>query len=1110
MSKYQLSILLVDDSEQEYATINNLLTSLNSWQCSLDQAPTYPLALQKMEQHRPDICLLNPSLSEREGFNSLEQLFKNDISTSLILLTKPGTSDIPLEVLEAGIVDYLVKGAFDAAALKRSIQHALRYKQLEGTLEKRVQERIGHLVAENKVLQEEVDRWKSQENMRRQKEQRYRELFDIDIYGVEVLDEQGHITECNNTYQRLLGYDHDEIVGQHTTAFVSESSKVRLNKKLSVVQKRGYAEGEIELVCKDGSTVLVWRRLRGLYNEAHQFTGTVAYSRDITERMKAVRQISTLARALEQSPLAILITDGEGTIEYINFRFTELTGYTYEEAVGQNLRFVKSVDQSPDTFRELWETISAGEEWQGEFYNLSRDGEAYWEYLTIAPMLSPQGTITHFIAVQDDITGRKEVETEARHTQQRVSGLMTEHIGDLTTANEQLQQEIAERKRIEQELRRNRARLKAQYKGIPLPTYSWQQSGDNLILVDYNDVAENESEGRIADFLGKTVNEVFKNDPQVLADFAHCITQQTTVRREAPYQLITTSEIKYYVTTYNYVPPELVVVHIQDITGQRQAEERLREYQAHPQDASEFKAELAKIKEVLLTEKTAHQAEVEKRRQIEIDFNHYRKQVERSPSEQIAELEQLKTVLEKETNKRQKLEKTLQESEDRFQQITGNIDDRLREQYRSIPVPTYTWQWIMGEFVLIDFNDAAAASMGKIVDFFGKTANEIFKDRPEVLADFERCYREKAKVVREAPYKMITTGETRYFVTTYNFAPPNLVIDHIQDITAQKEMEAELAKYHSQGMNHTANLTDLEARLQQEIKKREGAETALKQIKQQIKDHHDELEDVVQKRTFEVTEANKQLQREIFEHQRAEESLRDARARLKAQYKGIPIPTYSWRKVGDDFVLIDYNNAAEKSNPRIAQFISNPAREIFKDRALVLADFARCFNERKSIKREAPYRLITTGETRYFVTSYNFAPPNVITVYIQDITEHKQIEEYYHQSIEQLELKCRFSAQRTVTFVNEAYCWYFNVNQEEVIGQSFPFIVENDRKKFERHLASLNQNEPAGSIECQVQKSDGSIRWQRWINRAIFDKHGRLIEYRSTSRDITRRKETKE
>ncbi|NJN40680.1 MAG: hypothetical protein HC807_07465 [Gammaproteobacteria bacterium] len=81
-------------------------------------------------------------------------------------------------------------------------------------------------------------------------------------------------------------------------------------------------------------------------------------------------------------------------------------------------------------------------------------------------------------------------------------------------------------------------------------------------------MAEKESQGRIKDFIDQTVKQVFKDNPQVLADFEQCVREQGPVRREAPYQLITTGEIKYYVTTYNYVPPDLVVVHIQDITLQ--------------------------------------------------------------------------------------------------------------------------------------------------------------------------------------------------------------------------------------------------------------------------------------------------------------------------------------------------------------------------------------------------------------------------------------------------------------------------------------------------------------------------------------------------------------
>ena len=144
--------------------------------------------------------------------------------------------------------------------------------------------------------------------------------------------------------------------------------------------------------------------------------------------------------------------------------------------------------------------------------------------------------------------------------------------------------------------------LRPNIKGIPVPTYSWQMSGEKLILVDYNDVAEMESEGRIADFLGKTVDEIFKENPQVLEDFAQCVENQATIQREAPYQLITTGEIRYFVTTYNFVPPNLVVVHIQDVTEQKRAEEKLEEYKTQAEQAVQHQEALTQAKAILSQE----------------------------------------------------------------------------------------------------------------------------------------------------------------------------------------------------------------------------------------------------------------------------------------------------------------------------------------------------------------------------------------------------------------------------------------------------------------------------------------------------------------------------
>ena len=121
-------------------------------------------------------------------------------------------------------------------------------------------------------------------------------------------------------------------------------------------------------------------------------------------------ELRKLSRAVEQSASAILITDAKGEIEYVNPQFTEMTGYAPAEVLGQNPRFLKSGEMPPEEYQELWETITAGREWRGEFHNQRKNGELYWDYSTISPILDAQGVVTHFVAVKEDITDRKEAE----------------------------------------------------------------------------------------------------------------------------------------------------------------------------------------------------------------------------------------------------------------------------------------------------------------------------------------------------------------------------------------------------------------------------------------------------------------------------------------------------------------------------------------------------------------------------------------------------------------------------------------------------------------------------------------------------------------------------
>lgn len=139
--------------------------------------------------------------------------------------------------------------------------------------------------------------------------------------------------------------------------------------------------------------------------------------RELAERKRAEEHLRKLSVAVEQNPASIVITDTSGTIEYVNPHFTRLTGYTFEEAVGLNPNVLKTGETSKEEYRQLWKTILAGGEWRGEFHNRKKDGGLYWEQAMIAPIRDSNDVITHFIAIKEDITERKQLEGQLRHAQ---------------------------------------------------------------------------------------------------------------------------------------------------------------------------------------------------------------------------------------------------------------------------------------------------------------------------------------------------------------------------------------------------------------------------------------------------------------------------------------------------------------------------------------------------------------------------------------------------------------------------------------------------------------------------------------------------------------------
>ncbi len=149
-----------------------------------------------------------------------------------------------------------------------------------------------------------------------------------------------------------------------------------------------------------------------LFDETGKTNGLVGIGRDITYRKKAEEQIQKLTKSVEQSPSSIIITDVSGSIEYVNPKFLEITGYNKEDIVGKNPRILKSGKMSDEVYRQLWETIVSGNTWKGELVNRKKNGELYWEWVTVTSIKDEAGQITNFIAIKEDISARKQMEAE--------------------------------------------------------------------------------------------------------------------------------------------------------------------------------------------------------------------------------------------------------------------------------------------------------------------------------------------------------------------------------------------------------------------------------------------------------------------------------------------------------------------------------------------------------------------------------------------------------------------------------------------------------------------------------------------------------------------------
>ena len=145
---------------------------------------------------------------------------------------------------------------------------------------------------------------------------------------------------------------------------------------------------------------------------------------DITDKINTDRRLEILTKGIESSPATVVVTDIEGRLIYVNTKFEELTGYSFQEVKNKKLNFIQSGNHDKNFYKEMWETILSGRSWEGEICNRKKNGEYFWEYLTITPIKDFNNIITHFLGIKEDITESKNNEEQIRDSEAKLLSIV--------------------------------------------------------------------------------------------------------------------------------------------------------------------------------------------------------------------------------------------------------------------------------------------------------------------------------------------------------------------------------------------------------------------------------------------------------------------------------------------------------------------------------------------------------------------------------------------------------------------------------------------------------------------------------------------------------------
>ncbi len=375
-----IRILVVEDNPGDVRLIQATLTEADPRGFAVTLAATLADGLARLADSAFDLVLLDLSLPDSFGLDTLARLRAQAPALPIVVLTGNSDEQQAVKAVQAGAQDYLVKGQGGPDLLARAIRYA-------------------------------IERARSDQALRRSEAQ-LRAIFDNAAVGIALWSAEGRCLNCNSTFAEMLGHQVAEVVGRGWAELSHPDDLPSAQSACGDLHGGRIAQLDLETRFLTRAGEVVWVRINSSLADIAGHDGPVAVAmiEDVTEKKRLEDYQRLAAQVVDGTSEGVFITDADLRILHVNPAFTTLTGFEPAEVVGHKPSIMSSGRHGRDFYKRLWDELAAKGRWQGEIWNRRKTGELFAEWLSISMVRNARGDVTNYVAVFSDITSRKQNE----------------------------------------------------------------------------------------------------------------------------------------------------------------------------------------------------------------------------------------------------------------------------------------------------------------------------------------------------------------------------------------------------------------------------------------------------------------------------------------------------------------------------------------------------------------------------------------------------------------------------------------------------------------------------------------------------------------------------